>query len=320
MAVFLDYFLAWLAAFGMAAVVLRYVARMCRQRWQDSRFALSFDMAMHRLHKPAGVTIVAAGLAHGLLSPTKVASVNLGTIVFVLALLMALLFVLRRILKPRKGWMRIHRLLAIVTATVLVCHIVEVGGIQVFRYVREAWNARGSGSEAALVVPGPTSATIPATSSPAETTPEASSPAKTTPETTSPAETTDGIDPDPTPGTTVETAGGLCFDGTVLADGIYTGTAEGYSPGLTVEVVVTDGLVASVTVTGHNEVSSRFYTRPIDRIPDEIVAAQSLEVDTVAGATFTSIGILNAVRDALLDAVVSGALPEALTLPAIRRH
>jgi major membrane immunogen (membrane-anchored lipoprotein) len=41
---------------------------------------------------------------------------------------------------------------------------------------------------------------------------------------------------------------------------------------------------------------------------DTITGEQSLEVDTVTGATFSSAGLINAVADALQGAVTSGTL------------
>ncbi len=298
---FLDYSMAWVAALALLVVLLKYTARAARVRWKGSRAAAAADHALHNIHKPAGIVVVAAGLIHGLASPTDVLCLNLGTVLLVLASLMGLLYLLRKILKPKHGWIHTHRILAIVTATVLFCHIVEVGGVQVFHVAGEALSAARAQNLAAETMP----ATFTSPSGTASTATTGTATGSTAPATTS---------------TTTETAGGLAFDGVTLADGTYSGTAQGYGPGLTVAVVVENGLVASIEVTDHNEKNSRYYTRPIARIPDAIVSAQSLDVDTISGATFTSIGILNAVRDALTDAVVSGELPDALKLPAGIRH
>lgn len=301
MALILDYSTAWLATFAMLAVVLKYTARAARTRWKGNQVLVSIDTAMHQLHIPAGIMIIVAGLVHGLTSSVKLLSINLGTICLVLASLMGGLYVLRKVLKPKRGWMRMHRVLAIVTATVLVCHVVEVGGIQIFSIMGDAL-ARTREVVAADISPttsGTTGGTTGGTVSGA----------------------TNGASNGTTPATTAaESTGGLSFSGVTLTDGTYTGTAQGYGPGLTVKVVVKGGLVSSIDVTKHNEVNSRYYTRPIDRIPVAIISAQSLDVDTVSGATMTSVGILNAVRTALLTAVTSGTLPAALSLPQGRLH
>ena len=51
-----------------------------------------------------------------------------------------------------------------------------------------------------------------------------------------------------------------------------------------------------------------------------ILDNQSTEVDTTAGATFTSIGIMNATNDALSKALIDGTLPINKTLPENRGH
>ena len=42
----------------------------------------------------------------------------------------------------------------------------------------------------------------------------------------------------------------------------------------------------------------------MDVIPSEIINEQSLDVDIVSGATYTSNGIINAVKDALSKALI----------------
>lgn len=98
-------------------------------------------------------------------------------------------------------------------------------------------------------------------------------------------------------------------DVAILRDGTYTGTAQGFRPGLTVSVVVKDNRIASVAVISHNEVNQRFYGRAMQVMPQRIVGQQSLAVDTVAGATRTSRGIIDATRSALRKALISGTLP-----------
>lgn len=105
-----------------------------------------------------------------------------------------------------------------------------------------------------------------------------------------------------------------------FADGTYTGTATGFGNGLTVEVVIQDNLIRSIEITDHNERQARFYQKAFDAVPLEILQSQSLEVDTMTGATFSSIGILNAVHDVISQALIEGELPAQKALPANRRH
>lgn len=84
-------------------------------------------------------------------------------------------------------------------------------------------------------------------------------------------------------------------------DGTYTGTANGFKPGLTVQVTISGGKITKIDIVDHNETPS--YARmPMQLIPNEIINNQSTNVDTVSGATRTSVGIINAVADALKQA------------------
>jgi polyferredoxin len=87
----------------------------------------------------------------------------------------------------------------------------------------------------------------------------------------------------------------------IYKDGVYTGMGFGFRPGLTVEVTIKDDNIKSIEIISHNE-SRRYYERPFNIIPAEIVEAQSADVDAVSGATRTSHGIMDAVEDALAKA------------------
>ncbi len=109
------------------------------------------------------------------------------------------------------------------------------------------------------------------------------------------------------------------FAGAELKDGVYEGEANGFRPGLTVSVTVKGNKITSIEITNHNEVNSRYYQKAMDAVPQEIIESQSLEVDAISGATFTSTGIVNAVNDALSKAVISGELPEQQQQPENRK-
>ncbi|UUX34966.1 FMN-binding protein [Fundicoccus culcitae] len=83
-----------------------------------------------------------------------------------------------------------------------------------------------------------------------------------------------------------------------LVDGTYTGEAEGHNGPLTVEVTVTDGVIANVAVTDHVETEG-ISDPAIEEIPAAIVENNSTEVDLVSGASVTSGAIIEAVNNAL---------------------
>jgi len=115
-------------------------------------------------------------------------------------------------------------------------------------------------------------------------------------------ETTDSVSED----TTAETVVKVLFSGAVLKDGVYEGSADGYNGTIKLEVTVTNGQVSDIAVVSQNETPKFF--QQAKQIINTILGSQSLEADAVSGATYSSAGILNAVRNALADAVISGEL------------
>ncbi len=96
----------------------------------------------------------------------------------------------------------------------------------------------------------------------------------------------------------------LSVTGAVTASGMqpgtYTKTVKGMYEGMTVEVTVTENKIESVKVTEHVETAPGWPA--LEKIPAAIVAQQTVGVDTVAGATRTSEGIIEGVRQALEEA------------------
>lgn len=115
-----------------------------------------------------------------------------------------------------------------------------------------------------------------------------------------------------TTGTTTPAAGNTYKDGT------YIGTATGYQSGLKVSVTIKDNQITAVTVVSSNE-TPNYLTRAKSLIAT-ILSKQTTTVDSVSGATFSSIGIKNAVNNALAQALISGTLPSNQSLPSIRGH
>lgn len=76
--------------------------------------------------------------------------------------------------------------------------------------------------------------------------------------------------------------------------GTYTGTADGKFDTITVEADFSEGAIEAVRVVEHRD-TARIAAPAVEMMPERIVAAQGLGVDTVTGATLTSMGILAAV-------------------------
>ncbi len=86
----------------------------------------------------------------------------------------------------------------------------------------------------------------------------------------------------------------------VYEDGVYEGEAEGMHH-LKVSVEVVDGKIAKVNILEQEETSG-IADPALEQIPITIVEKNSPNVDTISGATFTSNGIMDAVKNALEDA------------------
>ena len=85
-------------------------------------------------------------------------------------------------------------------------------------------------------------------------------------------------------------------------DGTWQGSAEGFGGDIAVDVTISGGQIESIDITSADGEDSAYLTMAKDII-SKIIDAQSAEVDTISGATFSSTGIKNAVAQALEGAV-----------------
>lgn len=83
-------------------------------------------------------------------------------------------------------------------------------------------------------------------------------------------------------------------------DGNFIGEAKGHNGTLKVSVTVEEGEISNVEITQHEE-SEDISDPAIKEIPNRIVENNSVDVDSVSGATNTSQAIKDAVQDALSD-------------------
>jgi len=93
----------------------------------------------------------------------------------------------------------------------------------------------------------------------------------------------------------------IVIDFSKVPDGTYRGTGEGLFGPITVDVVVASGKVTAVNVVSHTDTPD-ISAPAISAVPKSIVSSQKADVDTVSGATFTSQGIIEAVKNALVGA------------------
>lgn len=81
-------------------------------------------------------------------------------------------------------------------------------------------------------------------------------------------------------------------------DGTYEGEAEGFGGMITVQVTVENGQMTDLSILSADGEDSAYLSNAKDIIP-KILEAQSADVDTISGATFSSTGIKNAIAEAL---------------------
>ena len=99
---------------------------------------------------------------------------------------------------------------------------------------------------------------------------------------------------------------GQVFD---LPDGIYEGTGTGFAGKITVSVEIKDKKIVAITILNVEADDAAFFNRAKGVI-DRIIQSQNLDVDVVSGATYSSRGIISAVKNALTGEKDSGKTAE----------
>ena len=99
----------------------------------------------------------------------------------------------------------------------------------------------------------------------------------------------------------------LCASGaaaeqqTTFAAGTYEGVAQGNNGPVNVSVTVSDDAITDIQL-GENDETYYVFMTVADLLPARIIENQSLAVDTVSGATYSSRAVIRAVEDALSKA------------------
>ena len=280
----LSLLLAWLAVLCTVFTVFKFLARISGNRKLNRFFA--------RHHIPFGLLLLLFGLLHGVLagnmSTATLQNFTFAPVLFTLnwgtaCLVLAIALALTYVFrkKLKKRWMPAHRVLTVLLAVCLTLHLLNTG-IQIFD--RLASQTRSAAEES-----------------------------------TETSETGGDQNETVTSEETQTTAPAVSFSGAVLTDGTYQGSADGYNGTITVSVTVSGGQVTDIAVVSNSD-TARFFDSATGVLTD-IEEEQSLEVDTVTGATFSSAGLIQATYNALQNAVISGTLQvNSVDLSAIRRH
>ena len=89
-----------------------------------------------------------------------------------------------------------------------------------------------------------------------------------------------------------------------LKDGVYRGTGTGFAGDITVAVQIKDKQITSIEVVSTSD-DAAFFNRA-KAVLDSMIEKQTYNVDTVSGATFSSKGLISAVKNALTGTKSSG--------------
>ena len=122
--------------------------------------------------------------------------------------------------------------------------------------------------------------------------------AATTPAATTPAATTAAPTAAPTtaaPTTAAPTTAGLYKDGT------YQGSGTGFRGTTTVEVTVSNGQISNIAVISYQD-DRQYFDNAFSTISANVISTQSAAVDIVSHATYSSNGIIEAIKAALSTA------------------
>ena len=272
MNVLLDYGFAWISVVISIILSLKFLNRKLAQcKSENQKLFKKINSIMRHFHIPLGIILIITGLIHGLFSSEQVLSINLGTICWLFSIILGLNWIFKKKFNRLGGWIKYHRICTASFLILIILHIINVGGIRVFDII--ANNKFNNIAEY---------------------------------ETKNDLE--DIISQEVEEDNYNDYNSNLM--GVELKDGIFTGIADGYGPNLVVEVEIKNNNIKNIEIIEEHEKNVRIYGKAIEIIPNEIIEKQTIEVDTVTGDTYTSIGIMNAVNDALSKALISGSLPD----------
>lgn len=113
-------------------------------------------------------------------------------------------------------------------------------------------------------------------------------------------------------GTTYTPTAEVPQDGYV--DGTYTGSGTGFGGTITVQVTVSNHQIAAINILDASSETAAYFANA-QGVISKILTSQSPNVDAVSGATYSSNGIIQAVQNALSQAMPSGSQAEPTPIP-----
>lgn len=103
-------------------------------------------------------------------------------------------------------------------------------------------------------------------------------------------------------------------------DGTYTGTGKGFRGDIKVTVEVENGEITDISVGSYKD-DREFFSRAESSIISAVISSQSTDVDAVSGATFSSNGLIEAIKNALGEETSqTETAPETTTAATTKRQ
>lgn len=261
MEVFLNIGLAKISTVLAVLLSVIYILRVANTKFFKGKNKIlgNLNKLLRMPHKWLGIILIITGLIHGIYSSDSVLSLNWGTICWVVSVLLGLNFMFKKRFNKSKPWIFYHRVLTVIFILTLVVHIADV------KTFKGNFNSNNKLSYEDIR-PNSEDKDFRGRHH---------------------GESKDTVEVDQSN-----------FDISNVKDGVYYGEASGYRPGLKVEVTVKDKKITDITIVDNNE-TPKWYNRVVPYLTDKIVEKNTVNVDTISGATRTSVGIINAVRNAL---------------------
>lgn len=91
-------------------------------------------------------------------------------------------------------------------------------------------------------------------------------------------------------------------------DGVYTASAQGFGGPIALQVTLQNDIIADITIVSAEGETQPYFSRA-RRVISTILECNTPEVDSISGATYSSTGILNAVKSALSSAAIQTEPP-----------
>ncbi len=283
----LNYLFAWLAVLIGILLLSKYILRRLTSKTKNlephhllKRLAGS-NKYWRYLHIFLGFALIIVGFVHGMHSSVSVWSCNMGTLVWLLTILFAFTWIFKK--KLRAKWLRLHQILTLLFIAAVAWHVVDAGGIHVFRILSEMNETATYEASVDHISADPKTGIQ-------------------NPETDQDHAAKNSHDEPDTSAQQEKLPYYFSFEGLELADGAYIAEDTGYNPGLKVEVIIEKNMVQKIKILAHHEIDSHYYKEAMNIIPAAILSQQTLDVDAISGSSKTSVGIIRAVRKAVLAA------------------